>query len=119
MHSHKMQLYLKILFGTMSVFMIILVIHASLKSNLLKLPSVVIHEPWFQTTLVDFYLLIMTISVWIIYKERSILRSMGWILAIILLGSIAVSFYVFIQLCSLKKEESFERVLLRKEKGRS
>jgi len=115
MHSEKIKNILKILFGSMAVFMVYLVIVTSMKSDMFHLPANVVNEPWFQTTLVDFYFLITTLSVWVIYKEKTILTAILWIVAFICLGSIGASLYVFIQFMGLKKGDGFEKVLLRKE----
>ena len=114
MLSERIKYFLKILFGSMSAFMVYLVIVTSMKSDLFHLPAAVVQEPWFQTTLVDFYFLVTILSVWVIYKEKSILSAILWIVAFICLGSIGAALYVFLQLMSLKKGEGFDVVLLRK-----
>ncbi len=106
--------FLKVLFLSISVFMIYLAIHTSMKSDMLNLPKPVLNEPWFWTTLVDFYFNILIISCWVIYKENQWLRSLAWIIAFILLGSIATTFYVFLKLMQLKKDEGLQAVLLRR-----
>ena len=105
---------LKVLFGGMSVGMIILVIFTSLKSNMFQLPECVLKEPWFWTTLVDFYFNITIISAWTVYKENNAMKSSLWIIAFVLLGSIATSFYVLLQFLRLKEGEGLEAVFLRR-----
>ena len=105
---------LKILFGGMSLFMMCLAIKTSMQSDMFKLNPIVLNEPWFTTTLVDFYFNITIISSWVIYKEANLVKSISWIIAFILLGSIATSFYVLLQILKLKPGQSFEAVLLRK-----
>lgn len=115
MASQRLRGVLKILFGFMTAFMVYLVIATSLKSDLFALPEAVVTEPWFQTTLVDFYFLIIILAVWVIYKEKSLVCSVAWIIAFICLGSIAAAFYVFVQLMQLKPGDDFEKVLLPRE----
>jgi hypothetical protein len=103
---------LKIFFGLLSFSMIILVIMTSLQSNMFKLPAVVVNEPWFKTTLVDFYFNICVISAWTIYREANALRATVWIIAFVFLGSIATCFYVLIQLCQWRVGDHFKTVLL-------
>ncbi|MBF0504757.1 MAG: DUF1475 family protein [Candidatus Omnitrophica bacterium] len=105
---------LKVIFASISVFMVYLVIVTSMKSDMFHLPTGVLHEPWFTTTLVDFYFNIFIISSWVVYRERNLLASVLWIIAFICLGSIATAFYVFIQLMGLKDKDGFENVLVRK-----
>jgi hypothetical protein len=114
MSSEQTKNALKILFGSMAAFMVYLVVVTSMKSDMFNIPAEVIHEPWFQTTLVDFYFLVTILSVWVIYKESNILSSILWIISFICLGSIGAAVYVFVQLMSLKKGEGFQEVLLRK-----
>ena len=115
MNSQRLRVFLKILFGFMAVFMFYLVIATSLKSDLFSLPTVVVNEPWFHTTLVDFYFLVTILAVWVIYKEKSLVRSISWIIAFICLGSIAAALYVFVQLMQLKPSDGVEKILLRKD----
>ena len=105
--------YLKFLFLGMSMFMIYLATITSMQSDMFHLSPLVLNEPWFKTTLVDFYFNITIISAWVIYKEANFLRSLVWILLFILLGSIATAFYVFLQLSTLKEGEGLRQVLLR------
>ena len=98
----------------MSVGMIALVIWTSLQSNLFALPEPVVKEPWFWTTLVDFYFNIAIISAWVIYKEAHFGRAAAWIVSFVLWGSITTAFYVFLQLLRLKEGQGLEAVLLRR-----
>ncbi len=110
----KKMTWLKILMGGMSLSMLVLAIVTSLKSDMFHLSPVVVNEPWFTTTLVDFYFNITIISLWVIYREHHALRSTLWVLAFICLGSIATSFYVLLQILRLKSDQGFEAVLMRK-----
>ena len=105
---------LKVLFLGMSLSMIVLVIITSMQSDMFHLPAIVVNEPWFKTTLVDFYFNITIISAWVVYKENNLMRSISWIIAFILLGSIATAFYVFLQLNGLRKGKTIEEVLCRR-----
>ena len=105
---------LKYLFLGMSLFMVYLAIRTSMQSDMFHLPALVLNEPWFKATLVDFYFNITIISSWVIYKENNWLRAILWILAFILLGSIATAFYVFWQLNVLTKGQTIEDFLCRR-----
>ena len=104
---------LKCLFLSLSIFMVGLVIMTSMQSDMFHLSSNVLNEPWFKTTLVDFYFNITIISAWMLYKENHWLRGVWWFIAFIALGSIATAFYVVLQLVRLKPGESIEKALLR------
>jgi len=105
---------LKFLFLGMSLFMVYLAIRTSIQSDMFHLSPLVLNEPWFKTTLVDFYFNITIISSWVVYKENNLFRSILWIVAFILLGSIATAFYVFLQLNQLREGKTIEDVLCRR-----
>ena len=94
--------------------MVYLAIRTSMQSDMFHLPAGVVNEPWFRTTLVDFYFNITIISAWMVYKENNLFRSFLWVVAFILLGSIATGFYVFLQLKHLNKGQTIEEVLCRR-----
>jgi len=106
---------IKFLMIAMSLAMVGIVIVTSIKSDLFHLPSSVVKEPWFLTTLIDFYFNITIISVWMFYKEANLLRSLMWLIAFISLGSIATAFYVFLQFVTLKESEGIKEVLLKRD----
>jgi hypothetical protein len=103
----------RLFFIAMSIFMIGLVIQTSLKSNFFEVLPALNAQPWFTTTIVDFYFNITIISAWVIYKEANIIKSFLWITGFVLLGSIATAFYVFLQLAKLKPGDQFYKALLR------
>ena len=109
----KMLTRLRIFMLSMSLFMVYLAIKTSLQSDLWAVWPRLGQEPWFTTTLVDFYFNITIISLWVIYKENSAIRALVWISAFVFLGSIATAFYVFLQLLKLKKDDSISKVFLR------
>jgi predicted permease len=105
--------YSKLFFLALAIGMVILVIITSLQSNMFQLPDAVVNEPWFRTTLVDFYFNIAILSAWVIYREANALRSVLWIIAFVLLGSIATCFYVFLRMSKWRPGDSFGKILLR------
>jgi hypothetical protein len=89
-------------------------IFTSLKVSLLDVLPRLIQDPWTAATLVDFYFNILILWSVVVYKENSMLRSLGWLVAFIALGSIATSAYVFIQLCQLKPGDSLTKLFVRR-----
>ncbi len=106
--------FLKILFGTMCVYMIYVVISTSMESNLIKEWSFLGSIPWMTATLKDFYANTIVLFAWVAYKESGLARKAMWLVLFVCLGSIAVTFYVLLQLFRLKPGEGIENVLLRK-----
>ena len=69
---------------------------------------------WTIATLIDAYYGFMTFYVWVFYKERRALPRAGWFVAIMLLGNMAMSAYVLLQLAQLRADEPAEAILLRR-----
>ena len=108
-----MTLFLKIIFGFISVCMIGVTIFSSFHSNLFAVWPVLAREPWVIATLQDFYFNILIISTWMLYKERKIIPCALWFMGFVLLGSIATAFYVLLQLTKLKPGQNPEAILLK------
>jgi hypothetical protein len=105
---------LKILFSVLSLSMVSIVVSTSLESNLIKEWSFLGSIPWMRATLIDFYINILVLYAWVVYKEVGWLSRVVWLLLFVGLGSITVTFYVVIQLMKLKPGEGIEYVLLRR-----
>jgi hypothetical protein len=70
-------------------------------------------NPWAVATLYDAYFGFITFWLWVAYKESTVWRRLLWLVLILCLGNIAMSFYVLIQLFRLKPEQSVEALLRR------
>jgi hypothetical protein len=66
---------------------------------------------WTIATLVDAYYGFITFYVWVFWKEQRTLPRIGWFVGIMLLGNIAMSAYVLLQLARLKPGESMPALL--------
>ncbi|XP_065847926.1 uncharacterized protein [Euphorbia lathyris] len=76
--------------------------------------------PWMAATLVDFYINVVPLAAWVLYKETSlIIGAILWIILLVCFGSITTCAYIFIQFFKLSPEESAQdpmyHVLLRHE----
>jgi len=69
---------------------------------------------WTIATLVDAYYGFVTFYVWVFYKEPRALPRLGWFVAIMLAGNMAMSAYVLLQLAKLRADEPAEAILLRR-----
>lgn len=108
--------FLKVFFALTLLFMIYVVVGTSYQSNLFDLirtwdPSNNM-APWFSATLWDFYANVAFISVWVAYKEKTIPRTLFWLVLLVCLGSIATAAYVLIQLFKLSEGEGLDAVFL-------
>ena len=66
---------------------------------------------WTIATLIDAYYGFITFYVWVLWKEPRALPRLGWFVAIMLLGNIAMSSYVLLQLARLKTGETMATLL--------
>ncbi|XP_031117488.1 uncharacterized protein LOC116021031 isoform X2 [Ipomoea triloba] len=64
-----------------------------------------VYTPWTIATFIDFYINVVALSVWIVYKESSWISASCWILLLITLGSIATSAYIVLQLFQLSSQD--------------
>jgi hypothetical protein len=64
---------------------------------------------WGQVTLVDLYLALLLVWAWIAWRERSLPRAAGWLLATVTLGSLAS--FVYLLVASLRARSPMELVL--------
>ncbi|XP_047955673.1 uncharacterized protein LOC125201551 isoform X2 [Salvia hispanica] len=67
--------------------------------------------PWMSATLIDFYVNVIAISVWVAYKEPSWMRSALWIILLICFGSATTCAYVALQLFRLSPQDPVHFVL--------
>lgn len=68
--------------------------------------------PWMVATLIDFYINVVAISVWVAHKESTLIGTIIWICLLICFGSIATCTYVAIQLFQLPDRHPMDRVFL-------
>lgn len=105
---------LKVLFGFIFVFMVWMTATTSLKSSLFAELPYLLRDPWAAATLWDAYFGFTTFFVWVYYKESSAAVRAMWLVLIFLLGNIAMSFYVLLQLFRLPPDATVEDLLLRR-----
>mgnify|MGYP000213689906 CR=1 FL=1 len=68
---------------------------------------------WTIATLIDAYYAFITFYVWVFYKETTSTGRLGWFVAIMLLGNMAMAGYVLLQLARLKPGEPVANILIR------
>jgi hypothetical protein len=60
--------------------------------------EVLLAMPWGIVSLIDLYVGFTLFSCWIIYREKSLIRSVVWVVLMMVLGSFTASLYVLIAL---------------------
>ena len=108
--------FLRILFTVILGSMLGVTTWASLQVSLFAIPRSVGAHPWFIATLFDTYWAFITFYVWLAYKETSWVSRVLWLLAIVLLGNIAMATYCLILLWRVSADARMEQVLLRSER---
>jgi len=102
--SIVVKLILKMLFGFIFLFMVVMTVRTSLQVPIWQASFT--GNPWAWATLYDAYFGFITFFCWVAWRERSLAYKIIWFVLIMLLGNIAMSLYVLIQLFALKPEES-------------
>ena len=100
-----MKTALKVLFGFIFVFMVVMTVRTSLQVSLWSAMPAFAASPWSMATLYDAYFGFITFFCWLAWRERSSGIKILWFLLIMALGNLAMSAYVLLQLFGLKKEE--------------
>ena len=108
--------FLRIAFGCVLGTMLCATSWASYQCALWKTPQAFVTHPWFIATLFDCYFGFLTFYVWLAYKETGWFARSAWLIAILLLGNIAMSSYLLITLFRLPANASVEQLLLRHRK---
>jgi hypothetical protein len=108
-----MKTALKVLFGAIFLWMVVLTVRTSLSVSLWSAWDSFAANPWAVATLYDAYFGFVTFWVWVAYKEHTVWSRLLWLILILCLGNIAMSLYVLIQLFRLKPQQPAEAILLR------
>jgi hypothetical protein len=105
--------FLRTAFGCVLVTMLCATSWASYQCALWQTPRALVTHPWFIATLFDCYFGFLTFYAWLAYRETAWFARAGWLLAILLLGNIAMSTYLLVTLFRLPTNARIEQVLLR------
>jgi hypothetical protein len=108
--------FLRIAFMLVLVTMLCATSWASWQCALWKTPRELVLHPWFIATLFDCCFGFLTFYAWLAYKETAWFARVAWLIAILLLGNIAMSSYMLITLFRLPASAGVEQVLLRRQK---
>jgi hypothetical protein len=91
---------------------------ASLQVSVLAIPRAVFTHPWFIATLFDAYFGFLTFFVWQAWKEQSLAARVLWFIDIMLLGNLAMSIYMLVELFRIKETSQLAEVITRRNPGR-
>jgi hypothetical protein len=105
---------LRCLFVAILVVMLIGTAWATAQENVFAGGDHILAYRWGVMTLFDAYFGFITFFVWVAYKESSNLARVGWFIAIMLLGNIAMASYMLIQLFRVPAGAGIVNVILRR-----
>jgi hypothetical protein len=102
-----------VLFGTILLTLLGYTVFASSQQSVLDWQGMTVGPDrwWTIAAMIDAYYGFITFYVWVFVKERAALARIGWFLAIMALGNMAMSAYVLRQLFKLKPGEPISAIL--------
>jgi hypothetical protein len=105
---------LKIIFSAIFLTMLVYTSWASLQQPVMQWQGMTAGPDryWTIATMLDAYFGFLTFYVWVCFKERRWVPRVGWFVAIMLLGNMAMSAYVLLQLLRLRPDQPLSDVLL-------
>jgi hypothetical protein len=80
--------------------------------------SATFRDPWVIATLFDAYWAFITFYVWVAWKEQSLVSRVLWFVSIILLGNMAMSAYMLVQLFAVPAAGSLAGVFTSRQPGK-
>lgn len=107
------KLALKILFSVILMSMIVCTSWASWHQPVTHWHGATVGQDryWTIATLFDAYFGFLTFYVWVLFKEPRWLSRISWLIAIMLLGNMAMSAYVLLQLLRLRGDQDAHEIL--------
>lgn len=106
--------FLRALFVLILLGMLAVIITASIDQSMFEAVGKMWPHWWFKVTLADAYFGFITFFVWVAYKELRLWRKLVWFASIMLLGNLATSAYMLLQLFKLKEGDTLETLLSRR-----
>jgi hypothetical protein len=90
----------KIIMALGAIAMTAIISYAFMFGDLAADGAIITSLPWGLVSLVDLYVCFTIFSVWVVYREKSILATVLWIAAIMILGAFAIALYALLALQS-------------------
>jgi Protein of unknown function (DUF1475) len=106
-----MIILLRCLFIGILLSMLCVTSWASTEVALWNTPRAVATHPWFIATLFDTYFAFLAFWLWVAWRAASWPRAVAWLIAICLLGNIAMAVYMLIILFRLPRTATMQDVI--------
>ena len=108
-----MKTMLKGIFLLIFTVMLLSTLQASMDRGIVTAFGELWPDPWFRVTLYDAYFAFFSFYLWVAFRERTAAARALWFVLIMVLGNLAISCYMLIQLFRLKKEEPVKSIFLK------
>ncbi|ESW15592.1 hypothetical protein PHAVU_007G085100 [Phaseolus vulgaris] len=108
--KHSSVMILRILFSILGAVMLVTLVYTLVTDG--SPFRVELLTPWLVATLVDFYINVVALAVWVAYKESSWISAIFWIILLICFGSITTCFYIAWQLFQISAQDPAYLVLV-------
>jgi predicted permease len=105
---------LRALFSLVLFAMLSVTITATIDQNIFEAVGNIWSNWWFRATLADAYFGFLTFFVWVAYKELHLWRKLVWFALIMLLGNLAISAYMLLELYKLQVGDTLGTLLTRR-----
>jgi Protein of unknown function (DUF1475) len=104
---------LRLLFGCILVSLFIYTVYACTQQPIWEYTGLTTGQDrfWNISSLLDAYFGFTTFYVWVVFKERRWIPRIGWFIAIMLLGNMAMSSYILLQLARLRPGQPASAIL--------
>lgn len=103
-----------LLFGWILVSLLAYTSWASTQQPLWEWQGLVSADRWWNiATLIDAYYGFITFFVWVCFKETGAASRIGWFIAIMLTGNMAMAIYVLLQILRLRPDQPVSAILVR------
>jgi len=110
-------IFLRLFFMVVLASMLAVTSWASYQCPLFSVPREVATHPWFLATLLDAYWGFMTFFLWVCYKQTAVLARCAWLVAILLLGNIAMAIYCLAELFRISATSELGSLLTARRTG--
>ena len=103
---------LKVLFSSILLSLLVYTVWASTRQPVLQWSGLTsgTDRYWTIATLMDAYFGFLTFYVWVFFKEPRPLPRIAWFAAIMILGNMAMSAYVLLQLLRLRPDQDLSLI---------
>jgi hypothetical protein len=106
-----MIIFLRCFFILILASMLAVTSWAAWRCPLFEVPREVATHPWFIATLFDAYWGFLTFYVWVFFQQKNLLSRVAWLIAILLLGNIAMALYCLAALFQVPASAAFADVV--------